>query len=191
MTTFEYLSVFVSIVIGLAVVRLLRGLVRIATGESGRPYWVHTMWLVFHVLWLPYFWWFTFGWRTQPTWTYPLFFFIVAYAMIVYALIAALVPDSSGGTRNFEEYFYRVRRPLFGLLVAVMVMDGLDSILKGPENLERLGGTYFPVLAVWILGHSIAAWSESRRYHAVWVLVYFAVQTTWSMGAWAEAFGGS
>ncbi len=189
MTTFEYLAVFVSIVIGLAVVRLLRGLVSIATAEAVRPYWVHTTWLVFHLLWIPYFWWFTFGWRDQLSWTYPLFFFLVAYSMIVYAVIATLLPDTLSGIRDYEEYFYRVRRPLFFLLMMVMVMDGLDSVLKGPENIERLGPTYFPVLGLWIVGHAIASYTASKRYHAAWVVVYFAVQTLWSMGVWAEAFG--
>ena len=189
MTTFEYLAVFVSIVVGLAVVRLLRGLVSLATGEGLKPYWVHTTWLVFHVLWLPYFWWFTFGWRNQAEWAYPLFFFIVAYSMTAYAVIAALLPDTPSGARDYEEYFFRARRPLFGLLVLVMVMDGTDSILKGPENLERLGPTYFPVLGLWIVGHTVAAWTDSRRYHAGWVVIYFVVQTLWSMGVWAEAVG--
>jgi hypothetical protein len=189
MTTFEYLAVFVSIVIGLAVVRLLRGLIELATGEGLESYWVHTAWLAYHVLWLPYFWWFTFGWRNQSDWTYPLFFFIVAYSMTAYAVIAALLPDTRSGVRDYEEYFYRARRPIFGLLMLVMVMDGIDSALKGPENLERLGPSYFPILGLWILGHFVASLTDSRRYHAAWVTVYFAVQTLWSMGVWAEAFG--
>ena len=187
MTTFEYLAVFVSIVIGLAVVRLLRGVIELFTTEGIRPYWVHTAWLAFHLVWLPYFWWFTFGWRTQETWTYPLFLFLVAYSMVVYATIAALVPDDPPA--DCEAYFFRVRRPIFGLLVTIMVMDGVDSILKGPENLDRLGPTYFPVLALWIAGHAYAAYSDSRRYHRIWVVVYFAVQTIWSMGVWAAVFG--
>ena len=84
MTTFEYLAVFVSIVIGLAVVRLLRGLIELATGEGLESYWVHTAWLAYHVLWLPYFWWFTFGWRNQSDWTYPLFFFIYRELFLIF-----------------------------------------------------------------------------------------------------------
>jgi hypothetical protein len=38
MTTFEYLAIFVSIVVGLAVVRLLRGLVAASTTEGLRGY---------------------------------------------------------------------------------------------------------------------------------------------------------
>ena len=191
MTTFEYLAVFVSIVVGLAVVRLLRGVVAIATGRGLRPYWIHTTWLAFHLIWLPYFWWFTFGWRTQEVWTFPLFLFVVAYSMVVYAVIAALLPEDSSGLRDFEEYYFSARRPLFGLLALIMVMDGADSILKGPENLDRLGPTYFPVLGLWIVGHVIASQTENRRYHAAWVVVYLVVQTLWSMGVWAAVFPAS
>jgi hypothetical protein len=186
MTTFEYLSVFISIVVGVAMVRLIRGMVEIATGQSGKPYWIHTLWMVLYLLWLPYFWWFTFGWRNQEVWTYPLFFFIVLYSMVIYAFIATLVPSDPGDVEDFEEFFYSVRRVFFGLLGGLWVLDGIDSILKGPENLERLGPLYFPIVGLGIAGNLVAAWTDSRRYHTFWVIAYFLFQTLWSMGTWAS-----
>jgi hypothetical protein len=70
-------------------------------------------------------------------------------------------------------------------------MDGLDSVLKGRGNLERLGPTYFPILGLGIGGHATASQTENRRYHAAQVIVYFSVQTLWSKGVWAEPFGTS
>ncbi len=188
MTTFEYLSVFISIVLGLAVVRLLGGLVAVVTRSGGRPYWVYTAWLSYFVLWLPYFWWFTLDWREQEVWTFLLFFFVVAYAMLNYALVVVLVPNPSTETLDYEAVFFRVRRPFFRLFTVVLLVDMADSILKGPENIAGLGPTYFPLVGALVLGHIVASMTDSRWYHGAWVSISFLVFILFSLNVWADVF---
>jgi hypothetical protein len=190
-TTFEYLSVFVSIVIGLAVVRLLSAFALILTREGVRQYWVHTTWIAYYLVWLPYFWWFTLGWRDRDVWTFGLFLFVVAYAMLAFLAIVILVPPEVPETTGYEEHFFRVRRPFFVALTALFLMDLVDSVAKGPDNLAGLGPTYFPLMAVLITGHVAAAITTNRRYHAAWVVFVVGMFITFSIGPWADVWGAS
>jgi len=189
MTTFEFLSVFISIVMGLAVVRVLAGLVSTVTREGVKRYWVYTTWLLFFVGWLPYFWWFTFDWRLREVWTFPVFFFVVFYAMLVYVTLHLLVPDRTEEPEDYEAFFFKIRRRFFRLFVLIIVVDAVDSVLKGAQNLEGLGATFFPVTAVYIFGHTAASLTDNRRYHAAWVIAFFAMIVFFSLGFYADVFG--
>ena len=191
MTTFEYLSVFVSIVIGLAVVRLLGAFAVMLTRDGVRLYWVHATWMTYYLLWLPYFWWFTLGWRDRTVWTYPLFFFLVAYAMLAFLVIVILIPREDAEVTDYEEHFFRVRRPFFIALTALFLMDVVDSIAKGPENLAGLGPTYFPLMAGLTAGHLAAAFTSRRWYHSLWVIVVVGMFLVFSIGPWADVWAAS
>ena len=187
MTTFEYLSVFISIVIGLAVVRVLGGVGTILDRGRRGTYWVHTAWVGYFTVWLPYFWWFTFDWRREETWTFPVFFFVVLFAMLAYLSTFVLVPTADEDVSDLRGYFYRVR-PQFFLLQALLVCaDVVDTMLK-PGNLEDVGPTYLPLMAAVIAGHLIAARTRNERYHQFWVLLIILVFATFSLRVYADVF---
>lgn len=190
MTTFEYLSVFISIVVGLGVVHVLGGVGMLLNRRAERTYWVHTTWVVFLVFWLPYFWWFTFDWRRVDTWTFPLFMFVVAYAMLSYLVTVVLVPTDPPDVADLEAYFFRVRPRFFMLLVLMNFADLLDAFLK-PGNLADLGSTYLPVMAFLTLGHAVAALTDDRRVQGTWVVTHAACVVGFGLGIWADVFSRS
>ena len=80
MTPYEYLTVFVSVVIGLAIVHLLSGVSLILdTRVKERVDWVHAVWTgnVFVTTLLV--WWFNFNLTGVHVWTLPHFLTLVAY----------------------------------------------------------------------------------------------------------------
>ena len=170
--TFAYLSVFISIVLGIAVVQLLRGLVGFITLQGIKPFWVHSVWMGYFVIWLPYFWWFTLNWETVKAWTFFPFFFLVGFSMIVFAAIAVLVPEKLSESPDLKQYYYRVRRPFFLLMASISALDIVDTLLKGVDNLERLGGIpYIIFSSLVVVGHIVASWTDSDKYHAIWVVL--------------------
>jgi hypothetical protein len=187
LTTFEYLSVFISIVIGLAIVRVLGGVAEILNRREVRPYWVHSTWVAYFVVWLPYFWWFTFDWRLEETWTFPLFMFVVTFAMLAYLCVIVLVPTRRPDLENLEDYFYRARPRFFAIWALVMVTDVIDTFLK-PGNLADVGPTYLPIMAIIILGHIVGALTENRRFHEIWVIATVVLTLTFALGVWADVF---
>jgi hypothetical protein len=189
LSTFEYLSVFISIVIGLAVVHALRGLVQLFGGPGSKPYWIHTGWVLYLIYWLPYFWWFTLDWQKQQTWVFPLFFFVVLYSMLVYVLCVVLVPLGEISSQDMEAYYFKNHRKLFSIWTVVLLFDVVDAFLKGPENVEALGPTYVPVTVVFILSLLVAAITPNRRYHAA-LLVVWLVSIGWDLITYADVFSG-
>ena len=187
MTTFEYLSVFISIVVGLAIVRILGGIAEILNRKEIRHYWIHTAWVLHFVVWLPFFWWFTFDWRLEETWTFPVFMLVVTYAMLVYLSVFVLVPTRRSDLENLEDYFYRARPRFFSIWALAMVVDVIDAIMK-PGGLTDVGQTYLPIMGVVILGHVAAAYIENRRFHAIWVVLVISLNLTFSYGVWADVF---
>jgi len=90
-TQFEYIAVLVSVIAGLGIVHLLRGVARFFTARNiYKPYWVHLLWTwnVFHFI--VFFWWFVWRWSSVTEWQLVLFLFILAYAICLYLMCAIL-----------------------------------------------------------------------------------------------------
>ena len=187
MTTFEYLSVFISIVIGLGVVRVLGGVAAIIDRQDARSYWVHSAWVGYFVFWLPYFWWFTFDWRHQETWTLPVFLFVVIFAMLAYLTVFVLVPTRDSEVADRAAYFDRVRPRFFSLFALLMIADVVDTLLK-PGNLDDVGSSYGPIMGVIILGSIVGAINEHRLFHQIWVVAMIMLTLTFGFGIWADIF---
>jgi len=128
MSTFEYLFVFVSIVIGLGVVHVLTGLVRMFEDASSRPYWLHLGWCFMVLYTLTSFWWFQLDWRTHEPWEQPLFLFLVAFAMVTYVLSAVVVPQRPPTDIDYRTYFWSSRVRFFAVWFS-MVGDQLGPTL--------------------------------------------------------------
>ena len=187
MTTFEYLSVFISIVIGLGVVRVLGGVAKLLDRQESKAYWVHSTWVGYFIFWLPYFWWFEFDWRHQTTWTFPVFFFVVIFAMLFYLAVAVLVPTREADYKDLESYFYRVRPRFFVLLTLIHIADVIDAFQK-PGNLEDVGPTSGPVMAIYVVGSVVASLTEHRLFHQIWVVVVGLMLVFFSLGIYADVF---
>ncbi len=89
MTLFEYLTVAVSIVLSLAVVRIFGGF-RSAINQKTR-YWVHLVWLFLILYACALFWWVLWGAR-DATWNFPLFLYVLIGPGLLYMQASALVP---------------------------------------------------------------------------------------------------
>ncbi len=190
MTTFEYLSVFISIVIGLGVIRLLGGIATLLDRQESKPYWVHSVWIGLHVVMLPWFWWFQFDWRQETEWTFPVFFFVIVFAMLYYLAVAVLVPTREADFKDLDAYFYKIRPRFFVFLALRDVADVIDTYLK-PGNLEDVGSTYLPVMAFVFAGNVTAALTRNRLFHQVWAVIVCLVIAVFSLGIYADVFGST
>jgi hypothetical protein len=90
MDLYSHIKVLFSILLGLGVSHILRGLARIVQHpKQYRVYWVHLVWSLFLFLYLIHFWWWEFRLR-QVAWTFPVYFFIALYATLIYVLCTLL-----------------------------------------------------------------------------------------------------
>lgn len=170
MTLFEYVSVMVSVVLALGIAQILSGLGRLllSRGET-RPYWIHSLWIVFFALLHVLLWWFLWDLRERPPETVPTFLYLLAGPAMAYlgtyVLLGGGFPDDAGA------HFYRVRRPFFALQIAGTCYQLLTPFVWGYELpvLFRVGAVAAAAAAV------IGLLSADRRAQAV--IALFSVGT--------------
>ena len=149
MHPFEYLTVFVSVVIGLAVVHLLSGVSLILDArEDERLDWVHGTWTANVFVTTVVVWWFNFSLVGVVEWTLPYFVNLVAYAVVLYLMAALLYPVRGAEVIDFRAHFERNRPRFFLVCLAFQAVDFFDVVLER----RALGGSG-PALT-WLLWRS-------------------------------------
>lgn len=180
MTFFEYVAVLVSIIVALGIAQILSGFARTIEKPTGQKiYWVHLIWAVWLFVYLIFFWWFEFRLSQVEEWTFYAYLVVVLYATLLYLLSAILFPSREHNGIDFEERFFSRRKWFFGLLLFFLVIDLLDTLLKGTGHLSNLGPRFLIVnlvfAAVFIGGMATA----NRRFHAAVAVTYLVAQLEW------------
>jgi hypothetical protein len=189
MSTFEYISVLLSIVVGLGLARLLTGVGQALEARRRiRFYWVQAVWVVNLVLLLVSFWWATlYGHSDRQAWLFPNFAVLLVYSILLFLGTVLIIPSDLKKSNDLEVHFFEVRPWFFGISALIPVMELADTLLHG--GIERvLGfGPYFILL----LGGSfvmciIGAVTASRTFHAIWAIVFLLAMTGWEvLGFWS------
>ena len=119
MSQFEYVAVLVSIIVGLALTQILRGVGRMVTTEDGpRPYWVHLVWTLYFFLLIGMFWWWEFRLGTVE-WSLGLYIVVIVYATLLFFVSLVIQPSDTRKITDYKDYFFSNRRWIFGLLIAI------------------------------------------------------------------------
>ena len=178
---FEYVMVLASIIVGLGITHLLLGVSHLVTSAGkAKPYWIHLVWVAYMFLTAVMWWWFEFRFRTVEVWTFQLYLFVLAYAFIIYLMCAWLFPGETDEHEGYKVYLYSRRRWFFGLLVAYLLIDLIDTLAKGPAHFASLGLEYpiatsfFAALAI------VAAFVQNERFQGAFAVVCFAYQFSWT-----------
>ena len=140
---FDYVMMLAAIVIGLALTHLMQGVGRIVENPRGaKVWWVHLVWVAHTGLLSVFWWWFEFGLRRTPVWTFQLYAFVLGYAFLIYLICTILFPTELGEHPDFKTYFLSRRKWFFGLLIASLVVDVIDTWTKGVAHFASLGIEY-------------------------------------------------
>jgi hypothetical protein len=172
---FDYVMMLAAIVIGLALTHLMQGVGRIVENPKGaKIWWVHLVWVAHTGLLSVFWWWFEFGLRRTSVWTFQLYAFVLGYAFLIYLICTILFPSDLGPGRDFKTYFLSRRKWFFGLLIALLAVDVVDTLTKGAAHFASLGIEYS--LSQGLLALLCAAGIASRRdrVQAVVAILAFA-----------------
>jgi hypothetical protein len=177
---FQHVMVLTSIIIGLGITNLLLGLSgaidRYTEGERPlRLSWAAGFWLAFLFLYMVLFWWWEFRLlEVLKHWTLWNYFLIVFYAVVLFVLVALLVPKDWDKVDDLNQYFLAKRRWFYPALILMLVIDMLDSYMKG-------GWTYINGTGVLNWGMNVAAIpvgiigfrSTRVRTHSIMAFAFF------------------
>jgi hypothetical protein len=142
MDEFSYLSVLLSVILGLAVAQILTGFRGILLSRARiRIYWPVIAWAILILLACFQSWWAMFRMRARHDWTFPQFGIVLLQTIVTYMLAGLVLPDLFGeSVVDLKENFYAHRRWFFAfgfVAVAVSVIKEviLDGRLPLPANL--------------------------------------------------------
>src|SRR5205085_11635916 len=145
MDPFSYLVVLTSIVLGLAVTRVIGGFGNVIQARRHRrPYWVHSLWMVNLLLTITIVWWVAYRWRTQERWTFFLFLWLLLTPTLLYLISALIFPDNEETqmVSSWQKYYYGSHRDIFMLYALVFPIDLVDTLLKGVTHFRAQGPLY-------------------------------------------------
>jgi hypothetical protein len=155
-TTFEYLAVLFSVVVGLAITQTLQGLLRlIHIRDRVRFWWPSLVWTAAALQWAVFFWWFSaLNLAQAEEWRFDGLLFVLAYAAALFFLLGLLTPYELGEEFDMRHHFERNRVWFFGTFLALGVLDVVDTGFKYVNGLSTLDGwrrvEYYVFLAVWL-----------------------------------------
>jgi hypothetical protein len=176
--------VLVSIIVGLGIAHILLGvgglIDRIAgRGEKLELSVAHAFWLAFCFEWMVMFWWWEYRYSTRiQEWTIGLYLFLVGYAISLFLMGVVLVPRSWDGVTRLKEYFLARRAWFYSLLILIVVLDTIDSYLKGGFDYLIETGMINVVYSISLIPVAVAGiWSEKIRFHNFVSVLYFVWQS--------------
>lgn len=165
MDAFSYLSVLLSIILGLAITQILQGFRDLMQARSRlRLYWPCMLWAILLLVICVQEWWAMFGWRDYHPWTFFGFSLMLAQTVATYLAAALALPDVKGDDAiDLRAYYYANHRWFFSLgAIAVVVSIAKDWLLTGkpPAPLSN-----FIAQLVFIAVFSACALTARERVH--------------------------
>jgi hypothetical protein len=157
---FEYVTVFISIILGLGVTQILTGIADLVhQSERVKIYWPHMVWVVIVLILHVLEWYSTFELRTFNAWRLPVFLFVLLYPIVLFITARLLFPFGlNDETIDLREFYYNNYRKifLFGAILAMLsIFHDLIMRVSAPEDF--IG----PVLVLTLLS-SMAALKISK-----------------------------
>ena len=164
MDAFSYLSVLLSIILGLAITQVLKGFRGLMQARARlRTYWPTVLWSIIILVLAVQSWWAMFGLRQHRDWTFFAFSLVLAQTIAVYLLAALVLPDFFGEAPvDLREHYYGHRRWFFALLVVLLVLSLAKGWVVSGHLTDPVDLTFHLVFA---LTGIVGVLTADRRYH--------------------------
>ena len=187
MDQFSYLSVLLSIVIGLAITQILTGYRGIVLARRRvELYWPVLLWSATLLIINVQSWWAMFTMRGVRVWAFAGFAIVLLQTILQYMLSAIVLPDFFGNERvDLREHYFGHRRWFFGLAILVLLVSlSKERVLYGYfHSLLDVGFqcTFIAMSVIAVLTradwyHKLAALIAAALYSAYVILLFTQLQ---------------
>ncbi len=182
MDPYEYLTVFVSVILGLAVVHLLSGVSLILdTRVRERVDWIHAVWTANVFITTLLVWWFNFSLTAVQEWTLLHFLNLVAYSVVLYLMSGLLYPVKGAEIIDFRAHFECNRPRFFMVWLAFQAVDFAHAALVN----QALGSGWDPLrlvaLGAFAVAFAIGIRSNNRAFHGALAIAWLLVCISWGV----------
>jgi hypothetical protein len=162
--SFNYLSVLLSIVLGLAIMQVLQGVRGLILTRAKVKLFLPTLiWVGLALLIAIQGWWASFSMRTHASWTFAALLVIMMQAISVYMVAALVLPDVGGEkVVDLREHYFAHRPWFFGALISAILFSlAKDLVLYG--HLPSPIDTDFQL--IFFLAAIVAAITRKEWFH--------------------------
>ncbi|MEO7635840.1 MAG: hypothetical protein ABIS38_09385 [Sphingomicrobium sp.] len=178
MDAFSYLSVLLSVILGLAVQQVLLGYRGLALARRElRWYAPPLIWSVLILMMVAQHWWSSFGLAQRSDWSFALFATILIQTALFYLMAAVVLPDiPADRPTDLKAHYFREAPIFFGVSsVAVAWSIFRQYMLDGqpPHGINLAFHLLFLAMAL------IAIWSKRARLHEIFAAAMIVLFVTY------------
>lgn len=180
MSEFEYLSVLVSIILGLGVTQILSGVSRALHRRKTIPLDpVHSVWAASTFLVLILNWWVFFQAQDFQEWSFGLFLIVILWTVLYYLLAVLLYPPDMEEGEGYGDVWDGNRRWYMGVFAA---SSGMDIVLTWWRADLFDPPWYLPFAGHLIVLGVVGVFVASRRFHLVAGIYLLVISLAWALG---------
>ncbi len=173
MTLFEYLSVFLSVIMGLGVTHILVGFSKtIHYRKTLKLNWVHTLWAINILIYILIIWWGMFWWSKQIDWSFFEFLLLLLYAITLFLAASLLFPWDMPGDFDFKVHFEETRTWFFSVFFFAWCLDVPETVLKAEEGVRSLPQAYWVLIVIQMSLAALAIFCSNMLYHKFFALFW-------------------
>ena len=180
MDEFSYLSVLLSIILGLAVTQILQGFRGLLQSRARvRLYWPALTWAAILLLVYVQSWWAMFGLRRQQDWNFVGFAVVLVHTTLLYMLAGLVLPDFPGDREvDLREHYRAHHRWFFGMaILTVFASLGKDLALRGTITDYRNLSFHIAFLAMAVIG-AVSRNEVAHKALTILMAILFTLYTT-------------
>jgi hypothetical protein len=162
MDAFGYLSVLLSIIIGLGITQLLTATGRlIRHRDRVRIHWLPVLWATVLLLIYIQVWWSMYGLRLRRDWTFLAFCIVLLQTATLYVMAAVVIPEQVDEVGvDLEAYFERHHRWFYSFFLATLAISVLKDVILGGHLPDQTNLIFHAILA---LGCVTGLFAQGRR----------------------------
>jgi hypothetical protein len=132
MSSFEFISILMSIIIGLGVTNLLAGAGRAFYRRKRNPMdEVHIVLTIATLLVLVLNWWVAFKWNNDVVWSFDKFLVLIVWTIALYMLTIFLYPPDLSQEEEHRNRFEQNRAGYYSAFIAFCLLDLAQTAIRG------------------------------------------------------------
>lgn len=145
---FEYVSILISIILGLGITQLLSAFSDLLYHyRKVKFYWPHTIWLVFILFLNIQDWFITFKLKDKMEWNLPALLFVLLYPIALFVITKMILPTNESEERyNMRSFYFRQ----YNITFLMMAVSALLSLLFNVFLLNKNYIEQLPVVMLFI-----------------------------------------
>jgi len=185
---FEYVTILVSIILGLGITKILSSLAELLYGfKKVRFFWVHSIWVILILYIHVQEWFILYELKGYPAWKLPVFLFILLYPITLFLAASMLFPviDKNENV-DLKTFFCGNYKPLYFLFLICIVLSLAFNLWLLDVSFKQ---QIFLIVLMLVTSLLLLQKKLSIRMHQVFavLLLFFAVasiiveQNTWTI----------